>query len=109
MANLVDYSLAFAVCREGGHWWEYRGWNPESQTVQRQCVRGCKAWRYENYDQATMKKTRTRYKYPAGYLVKSITRVDAAVDCRRLIERLIKSRGLRFVRRGNRELVDLKT
>jgi N-methylhydantoinase B/oxoprolinase/acetone carboxylase alpha subunit len=98
--GLVDYSLAFTLCREGGHWWEYGTWNPETKTVSRYCVHGCKTVRNDLYDPATMRKLRSRYRYPSGYLTKDITKVDAAIHCRKLVERLIGSRGISFVRRA---------
>jgi len=96
--ELVDYSLAHSICREGGHWWEYMGWDYEAHTAQRRCIRGCHTWRYDTYD-ANHRKQRSRYRYPAGYLAKGITKVDAAIECRKLVERLITSRGITFVQR----------
>jgi hypothetical protein len=99
-SSLVDYSLAFSICRESGHWWEYETYDPTHHAWTRKCVHGCGTSKV--FFELSGKR---RYFYPAGYLVKDSTKVDTAIHCRKLVERLIASRGITFVRRAGKVML----
>lgn len=87
----TEYSLKFAACRDLGHAWFYQSWNGRERTV---ICSNCGTRRVDTLNEYRVE--RRRYRYIQGYHITDVNRFEAAIELRRLLQRLAKRDDIRW-------------
>lgn len=98
--KLDGYDYIYMGCRDLGHSWFPWKWGNGSRAIK---CGSCTTVRTDKIQNGVIL-TRT-YKYPKGYHLNDVNRLDAAREARTILARLAKKHGIKYLQRHEQRAV----